>query len=138
MARNDDLFGYMPDMSDKDTTKWMRVLCGVFMLISVVIALVKVDVIVNLMSFSWGAVAGVCIGPYIFGVLWKRATKEGAWAGMIGALVVTLMMSMLPQFAGQSPMIGVLSMFASLILTPVVSLLTRPADDKRIAEMFDK
>ena len=45
------------DMSDKDVTKWMRILCGVFMIISVVIALVRVDVIVNLMSFSWGAVA---------------------------------------------------------------------------------
>lgn len=115
-----------PDMSDQDTTKWMRVLCGVFMLISVVIALVKVDVIVNLMSFSWGAVAGVCIGPYVFGVLWKRTNKWGAWAGMIGALMTTLVMSMMPQFAGQSPMIGVLSMFASLILTPAVSLLTKP------------
>ena len=114
-----------PGMSDKDTTKWMRILCGVFMLISVVIALVKVDVIVNLMSFSWGAVAGVCIGPYVFGVLWKRTTKWGAWAGMIGALMTTLVMSMIPQFAGQSPMIGVLSMFASLILTPVVSLMTK-------------
>ena len=114
-----------PGMSDRDTTKWMRILCGVFMLISVVIALVKVDVIVNLMSFSWGAVAGVCIGPYVFGVLWKRTTKWGAWAGMIGALMTTLVMSMMPQFAGQSPMIGVLSMFASLILTPVVSLMTK-------------
>jgi SSS family transporter len=114
-----------PGMSDKDTTRWMRVLCGVFMLISVVIALVKVDVIVNLMSFSWGAVAGVCIGPYVFGVLWKRTTKWGAWAGMIGALMTTIVMSMMPQFAGQSPMIGVLSMFASLILTPAVSLLTK-------------
>lgn len=126
------------DMSDADTTKWMRILCGVFMMISVVIALAKVDVIVNLMSFSWGAVAGVCIGPYIFGVLWKRTTKWGAWAGMIGALAVTLVMSVLPQFAGQSPMIGVLSMFASLILTPVVSLMTKPMDDKCVAEMFGK
>ncbi len=126
------------DMTDKQTTLWMRVLCGIFMVISVIIALAKVDVIVNLMSFSWGAVAGVCIGPYVFGVRWKRTTKAGAWAGMIGALMVTLVMSMLPQFAGQSPMIGVLSMFASLILTPVVSLLTKPEDEKRIAEMFDK
>ena len=43
------------DMTDQQTTFWMRVLCGVFMAISVVIALAKVDVIVNLMSFSWGA-----------------------------------------------------------------------------------
>ncbi len=126
------------DMTDAETTKWMRILCGVFMVISVVIALVRVDVIVNLMSFSWGAVAGVCIGPYIFGVLWKRTTKEGAWAGMIGALAVTLVMSCIPAFAGQSPMIGVLSMFASLILTPVVSLLTKPMDQKHIEKMFGK
>ena len=126
------------DMSEKDVTKWMRILCGVFMLISVVIALVKVDVIVNLMSFSWGAVAGVCIGPYVFGVLWKRTTTAGAWAGVIGALATTLIMSVMPQFAGQSPMIGVLSMFASLILTPVVSLMTKPMDEKLISEMYDK
>ena len=126
------------DMSDRQTTQWMRILCGVFMIVSVVIALMKVDVIVNLMSFSWGAVAGVCIGPYVFGVLWKRTTAAGAWAGVIGALATTLIMSAMPQFAGQSPMIGVLSMFASLILTPVVSLLTRPMDEKHIARMFGK
>lgn len=124
------------DMSDRDVTKWMRVLCGVFMLISVVIALFQVDVIVNLMSFSWGAVAGVCIGPYIFGVHWKRTTTAGAWAGMISALLVTLVMSMLPAFAGQSPMIGVLSMFASLIMTPVVSLMTKPMDAEHLSRIY--
>ena len=126
------------DMPEKQVTMWMRVLCGVFMIISVLIALVRVDVIVNLMSFSWGAVAGICIGPYVFGVLWKRANTAGAWAGVIGALATTLIMSCIPAFAGQSPMIGVLSMFASLILTPVVSLLTKPMDQKHIDRMFAK
>ena len=94
------------------------------------------DVIVNLMSFSWGAVAGVCIGPYVFGVRWKRTNTAGAWAGVVSALAVTLVMSMIPAFAGKSPMIGVLSMFASLILTPVVSLLTKPMDQKHIDRMY--
>lgn len=129
---------FRKDMTDAQTTGWMRVLCGVFMLISVVIALVRVDVIVNLMSFSWGAVAGACIGPYIFGVLWKRANAAGAWAGMTGAVALTLIMSSIPAFAGQSPMIGVLSMFASLVLTPVVSLMTKPMDEAHVAKVFDK
>ncbi len=127
---------FKKDMSDKDVTKWLRVLCGVFMLISVVIALGQVDVIVNLMSFSWGSVAGVCIGPYVFGVRWKRTTAAGAWAGMIGALSVTLIMSAIPAFAGQAPMIGVLSMFASLILTPAVSLLTKPMNAEHISRVY--
>ncbi len=123
---------FWKSMNDKQSTFWMRVLCAIFMVISVVIALLKVDVIVNLMSFSWGTVAGVCIGPYVFGVLWKRANRAGAWAGMISALAVTLVLSVLPATAGQSPMIGVLSMFASLITTPLVSVLTKPMDKKHI------
>lgn len=126
------------DMPEQKVTLWMRVLCGVFMLISVIIALGQVDVIVNLMSFSWGAVAGVCIGPYVFGVLWKRTNTAGAWAGVVGALATTLILSCIPALSGRSPMIGVLSMFASLILTPLVSLLTKPMDSKHIDNMFNK
>ena len=55
-----------------------------------------------------------------------------------GKVTETLVMSCIPAFAGQSPMIGVLSMFASLILTPVVSLLTKPMDQKHIEKMFGK
>ena len=124
------------DMPEERVTLWMRVLCVVFVVISVVIALKKVDVIVNLMSFSWGAVAGVCVGPYVFGVHWKRTTPAGAWAGIVSALAITLIMPFLPGMAGQSPMIGVLSMFASLIMTPLVSLLTRPMDSKHIEYVF--
>ncbi len=127
---------FRKDMSDKTTTGWMRALCAVFIVISVAIALMKVDVIVNLMSFSWGAVAGVCIGPYVFGVCWKRTTRAGAWAGMISALAVTLILSFVPATAGQTPMIGVLSMIASLVMTPVVSLLTQPMDQGHVEQMF--
>ena len=127
---------FCKDMEEKKVTLLMRVLCAFFTLVSVVIALVRVDVIVNLMSFSWGAVAGVCIGPYVFGVHWKRTTRAGAWAGMIGALAITCIMPFIPGFAGQSPMIGVLSMFASLILTPVVSLLTKPMDEEHVARIY--
>lgn len=128
---------FKKDMDEKKVTLLMRILCAAFTLVSVVIALVRVDVIVNLMSFSWGAVAGVCIGPYVFGIHWRRTTRAGAWAGMIGALAITCIMPLIPGFAGQSPMIGVLSMFASLVLTPVVSLMTKPMDEKHLQFIYN-
>lgn len=34
--------------------------------------------IVSLMSLSWGVISGMFLGPYVFGIWWKRTTKIGA------------------------------------------------------------
>lgn len=101
----------------------MRVLCGVFVALSVVLASYKVDAIVTLMSMSWGALAGAFIGPFVWGLFWRRVTAAGAVAGFLGGLglSVGLFFGLGP---ANAPMGASIAMLASLVLTPLVSLVT--------------
>lgn len=120
----------------------IRVLCLVFVAASAVLAIVKVDAIVTMMSLSWGTIAGCFVGPYFYGLYSKKANKAGAYASIVTSLVLTFSLIiglgyyMLraaggdPTFGeafkagiGQSPFIGVASMAASMIVTPVVNLI---------------
>ena len=52
-------------------------------LISAIIALVQYisssTFIAQLMSISWGALAGAFLAPFLFGLDWKRASKAACW-----------------------------------------------------------
>lgn len=77
-----------PGISDKSQMLIMRLLCLLFVVLSFVFATLNISFIVNIMSFSWGVVAGSFIGPYIWGLYSKKVTKAGAWAGTLSGLVV--------------------------------------------------
>ena len=79
-----------PGMSDKTMMVWMRALCALFVIISLVIALLQPAAIVTLMSYSWGALSGCFLAPFLLGIRWKGMTKAGAWAGIITGLVVVV------------------------------------------------
>lgn len=120
-----------PVSAVKNQLRWTRGLCLVFVALSYIFATMKFAIIVSIMSFSWGVVAGSFIGPYILGLYWKRVTKAGAWAGMLGGgLTIGLftlfktMGSGFPAAIAEAPMYGVLAMAASVALTAAVSLFT--------------
>ena len=103
-----------------------------FIALSAVIAIFKPAGIVELMGFSWGTLAGCFIGPYVWGLFMKKANKYGAWASIAVTLITTLTLVFVPGFGmAQSPLIGVICMFASLIVTPLVSLATSKLATKK-------
>ena len=116
----------------------------VFILISVVIALIQynssVTFIAQLMGISWGALAGSFLGPLIYGLYWKKTTKSGCWASFIFGAGTMILVMLCPQIFPavlQSPInAGAFAMIASLILVPVVSLLTPKPSDKLVDECF--
>lgn len=116
---------FFPKMKDKTTKNVMCLMCGVFVIASLLIALSKNSSIVELMSFSWGTVAGCILGPYVYGVCWKGVTKQGAIAGFCSGLAVSLILA-LALGSSRAPFTGVMAMAASAVVTPVVSLLTKP------------
>ena len=144
--------------SDKRVNVVMKVLCLCFVAISVILALLNekfgIAAIAYMMGLSWGTLAGCFIGPYVLGVLWKRVTKTAVWTSIISSLVLTLGLIFLFGYdknnwscslgvalkdgIGTSPLIGVICMFASIIITVVVSLLTKKPDDSILTEAFDK
>ncbi len=146
------------DASDKWVNTVMRILCLVFVAISVILAILNekfgIAAIAYMMGISWGTLAGCFMGPYVLGVIWKRVTKPAVWSSVISSLVLTVVLVIVfgydkngwdVSFAGAiksgvatSPLIGVICMIFSLIITVAVSLLTRKPDDSILAEAFDK
>jgi len=132
-----DIFGAFGnrEKNDRRTMLLMRGLCGVFVLLSLLIALSKVDVIVNLMVIAWGALAGAFLAPYLYGLFWRRTTKAGAYAGMISGVGTAVLLF----FLWGKPLIpvaGAIAMFLPLIVVPLVSLFTQPPKPEIVAAAF--
>ena len=132
------------DLSEKKQLLIMRILIAVFIAISVVIAIMQytsnVTFIAQLMGVSWGALAGAFLGPFLFGLYWKRATSASVWVSFIFSTVVMLAnifwKNAFPTLL-QSPInAGVFCMLAGLIIVPVVSLVTKPPKKEYVEQVF--
>ncbi len=144
--------------NDKKVNWVMRGLCLAFVVISVVLAVLNEEfgfsAIASMMAISWGTLAGCFIGPYVLGVLWKRVTAPAVWSSVISSLVLTASLIVLlgygkGEFAcsfgdaikngvSSSPLIGVICMAFSLIITTIVSLCTKKPSDEILYNAFDK
>lgn len=121
-----DLMGtLLPKRTEKQKTMTMRILCLIFVGLSLVINfLMQNTPIMQLMSLSWGVVAGSFLAPFMYGLLWKGTTRMGAWAGMAAGFLVALLP---PLFLGTSvaALSGVGGMLTGLVVVPLISLITR-------------
>ena len=134
-------------VKDLDTKKQIfiiRVLIGVFIAISVVIALIQyhsnVTFIAQLMGISWGALAGAFLGPFLFGLYWKKTSSASVWVSFLFSSVVMLLNMLAKEIFPpilQSPInAGVFCMFASLLIVPAVSLFTKPPKKEYVEQVF--
>ncbi|MCD8315895.1 MAG: sodium:solute symporter family protein [Eggerthellaceae bacterium] len=120
-------------MSEKAEIGTMRVLLVIFIIISAVIALFQyhssIVFIAQLMSYSWGALAGAFLGPFLWGLYSGRVSKAAVWCSFVIGVGLTLV-NMIMGFVG-TPLIaspincGAICMILSLIVVPVVSLFTK-------------
>jgi SSS family solute:Na+ symporter len=91
------------------------------------------------MSLSWGALAGAFLGPFMYGLFWKGTTKASVYASFIVGIAIPVVNLFVP-FA--TPLAaGAISIIASLIVVPVVSLITPKMNKdaiERIFQCYDK
>ena len=147
-----------PDASDRRVNIVMKTLSLTFVAISVVLAILNekfgIAAIAYMMGLSWGTLAGCFIGPYVLGVLWKRVTKPAVWSSIVSSLVLTASLIVILGYdknswscsfgvalkdgVGCSPLIGTVCMLFSVVITVVVSLLTKAPDEEIIHEAFEK
>jgi SSS family solute:Na+ symporter/sodium/proline symporter len=107
-------------MSDRNLTVMMRYCSLFFVLISVILALIKPATIVAILAMSWGAIGSAFLGPFIWGLFWKKTTKIAAYASMFLGLGTCLGLSI----AGfGSPEAGTIGMGVSLIIPPIITSL---------------
>lgn len=114
-------------MSDRSQIIWMRGLIVVFVVISAALALVQytstITFIAQLMSISWGALAGAFLGPLLWGVYSGRISKAAVWASFIVGVGLTVS-NMFIGFIDSPINCGALAMLLSLVVVPLVSLVT--------------
>ncbi|MCP4684175.1 MAG: sodium:solute symporter [bacterium] len=108
-----------PEVSDKKLTLLMRCASAFFVALSVVLAYFKPDTIVAILGISWGAIGSVFLGPFVWGLFYRRAGKSGAVASSVLGLATCLTL----YYQGMpSPQAGTVGMIVSLVVNPLVSL----------------
>ncbi len=145
------------DLEESQKLTIMRVFVAFFIIISAIIAIVqaksRITFIAQLMGVSWGALAGSFLAPFMYGLYWKKTTKAAcAVTYLTGTclMIVQLCVSLgLIAFDGgvlgfifqNSLYSGVFAMLSSLVLVPVVSILTqgsKPADVESMFTCYDR
>ena len=127
------------DATDKQIMRLSRLVILLITTLGLVIAWDENSVIFQVVSFAWAGF-GATFGPImLFSLFWKRTTRAGAIAGMVGGGVMVFIWKLLIK-----PMGGLLGIYEllpaflfSAILIAVVSLMTAPPDAKIMAE-FEK
>ncbi len=111
------------DISDKKLTAMMRFMSAFFVLLAVLFAYLELDVIVEILGISWGAIGAFFLGPFVWGLFNKKVNKFGAISSsLIGlGLCVGLYFYGLP-----SPQAGTIGMIASLVINPIFSMFYNP------------
>lgn len=134
-----------PNMDSARTALTTKVICGVFVVLSYIIANSNTPIL-HMMSYSWGILSGSFLAPYMISLYWKGINRAGAWAGMIGGLVVASPPVICKLFFPQAALLGVdyvsklgphfacASMAVSLLLCFAVSAVAKAANWKASAE----
>jgi SSS family solute:Na+ symporter len=142
--------------TDKQNLFVLRAFVAVFIIISAVIAIVqaksKVTFIAQLMGVSWGALSGAFLAPFLYGLYWKKTSKAAVVTSFIcgctlmiiqlgiSMKIITVSGPVLGLIFKNSLYSGVFSMLSSLIIVPLVSLIsgkTRPAGVDQMFACYD-
>ncbi len=124
--------------TDKQVMWVSRITLLIIAIIAVIFAFDENSVIFNIVSFAWAGF-GATFGPLmLFSLFWKRTTRVGAIAGMIGgAAMVFLWKLVISKIGGVFAIYELLPAFIfSSIIIVVVSLLTKKPS-KDIEEDFE-
>ncbi|MCS3922164.1 SSS family solute:Na+ symporter [Methanococcus voltae PS] len=134
-----------PDVDDKkilNLSIWSTILVGIFALI----VSLKFDSILTLMVYSYDVYTSGVFIPLILGLVWKRATKEGALSGMIIGTLVSAGLIYAREanlftniVGGPWELIYAGSALVSLVVMVIVSLMTKPQPiSPKLKEAFHK
>lgn len=125
--------------SDREVLNISRLTLLLIAIVAIIIALDENSVIFSIVSFAWAGF-GATFGPLmLFSLFWKRTTRAGAIAGMLGGAAMVFIWKLLI-----SPLGGVLDIYEllpafifSCICIVAVSLLT-PEPSEEIQKEFEE
>lgn len=132
----------MKKTDEKKTVFVMRIFIVFFIALSVIIALNPPTFIAQLMGYSWGALAGSFLAPFLYGLFSKKITKASVWVNFIWGVGITVAFIILPRVGVKVPPslnpinVGAIAMVGGLIIVPFVSLFTPKMDKAKMDEVF--
>lgn len=129
---------------EKTVVLIMKALVVLFIALSVAIAIIQhkssVTFIAQLMGISWGALAGAFLAPFIYGLYWKRTTKQAVLVNFIFSVAIMtgniFFKDFFPTILRSPINLGTFCMLAGLLIVPLVSLMTTPPEKSHIEFAF--
>lgn len=125
----------MKKADDKKTVFVMRLFIVFFIAISVMIALNPPTFIAQLMGYSWGALAGSFLAPFLYGLFSKKITKAAVWVNFAWGVGLTVA-NIFFKFIASPINCGAIAMIGGLVIVPVVSLFTPKIEREKTDKMF--
>jgi solute:Na+ symporter, SSS family len=130
---------FKQDMAERNVVQLTKIFVVVLSIIAYLLALVNPASLVQLLLGAYGAV--VQFFPLIVALFfWKRATKAGAWAGLIGGSLVTLIFTFGGVIGVSTPFeihAGIWGLIVNTILLIGVSLATKPMPEEHVKRFVE-
>jgi SSS family solute:Na+ symporter len=110
--------GIMKGCSQKTSLLVTRLVTLLLIVITLVITLNPIDVVASMTAFFFGLMACTFLAPYTLMLYWKKISRAGAWAGMMGGFIFTMLWYSLVYFKTAPEIIG-----SSLVNDYVINML---------------
>ena len=138
--------GFMKKCSSQQSLKITRIATLIIVFATLIISLNPPDVVAILTSFFFGLMACTFLAPYTMMLYWKKTSRNGAWAGMLGGFIFTMLWYILVYFKTAPQIIGssvtdnyIINMLdpifiglpLSFILTYVISIMMKQDTEER-------
>lgn len=125
------------DKKKKEKTQLitMRLFLIFFIVVSVLLSLNPPAFIAQLMGYSWGALAGSFLAPFLWGLYWKKTTKASVWVCFIFGVGFTVA-NIFFKFIASPINAGAVTMLAGLVIVPLVSLITPKLSKEKVDGIF--
>jgi len=124
------------EMTDKTQLRLMQIFVVIFIAVSVILAFNPPTFIAQLMGYSWGALAGAFLAPFMYGLYSKKITKAAVWASYILGVGFTIF-NMFAHVIKSPINAGALTMIAGLIIVPIVSALSPKPEREKVDRIFE-
>jgi len=98
--------GIMKECTEKKSLKITRVATIGIVGATLILSLNPPDVVAILTSFFFGLMACTFLAPYTLTLYWKKISRIGAWAGMLGGFIFTMLWYILVYFKTAPQILG--------------------------------
>ncbi len=122
------------DMTEKGKLFCIRGLIIAFVLFSVLLTVWRPTFISQLLSISWGALAGSFMGPFFYSLFWKRTTAASVWASFATGVGITVSNLVFGYMSITNA--GATAMLVSFAVVPLVSILSKAPDTQLVESIF--